>query len=99
MEKMDYALTVYFFRKDDNHKIYKGFEATFDTMMSAEVSIEYVADKWPDICYSKVAKDGNESFYFASGKNTTKERLSNYLISHNIHEVEPSDTDKICTCK
>lgn len=96
---MDYALTVYFFRKDDNHEIYKGFEATFDTLMSAEVSIEYVADKWHDICYSKVEEDGNEYFYFASGKKTTKEWLSNYLISHNINEAEPSDTDKIYTCK
>lgn len=96
---MDYALTVYFFRKDDNYEIYKGFEATFDTLMSAEVSIEYVADKWPDICYSKVAKDGNESFYFASGRKTSKVKVEQYLNSHDIHEVEPSDTDKIYTCK
>ena len=98
MEVMDYKLTVYFYRKDNSREIYPGFEATFDSLTAAEVSIEFVADKWPGICYSRVEKDGKENFYSLSGKNISKEKLADFLQSNGIHEVSPDKDDKIYTC-
>lgn len=99
MEVMDYKLTVYFYRKDNKREIYPGFEATFDSLLDAEVSVEYVADKWQDVCYSRVVKDDKELFYRASGKSISREKLTAFLQNKGIQEVTPNDTDKIYTCK
>lgn len=98
MQKMDYQLTVYFYRNDNKKEIYPGFEATFDSLLDAEVSIEYVADKWQGICYSRVVKDDKEVFYTASGKSISREKLADLLQKNGIHEVCPDANDKIYTC-
>lgn len=99
MEVMDYKLTIYFYRKDNKREIYPGFEATFDSLLDAEVSVEYVADKWADVCYSRVVKDDKEMFYGASGKSISREKLAAFLQNKGIQEVTPNKTDKIYTCK
>lgn len=98
MNKMDYQLTVYFYRKDNKREIYPGFEATFDSLLDAEVSIEYVADKWQGICYSRVVKDNKEVFYTASGKSISRDKLADFLKKNGIQEVCPDANDKIYTC-
>lgn len=99
MEEMNYKLTVYFYREGSHKEIYPGFEASFDSLASAEVSVEFVAGKWPDICYSRVSERSHVTYYTHTGKSVSRDQLAKFLVDNGIKETQPQKTDRICTCR